>query len=331
MSAQNPNLYNVNYQGVETNLTPPNHRTPVWLAWLKALLYPLQWLHNNFFLDYANGSADVFYNYASTYTVGDRVIDIDNKVYECLANIGPAFAWNSTFYYEAGNFATYDGQMFISLVNGNLDQVPVIVASPNDYINSQWWSPTNPHLTPSMWVLVNSDYRGVRPRTLFNSQKLVLEGILNQYFRTTFRQPPYRHITAIIMQSDGSGYSYANATLTGYKNSGIDAVAEPKINSGGEITEIKVLNPGFGYLSPITVNITGDGTGARVREVLMAGTAYPDIFIDNHLLPNSVFTVGIIEAESSVAVFENGEAVDFVEKEGCDYNFDATDFTIFVP
>jgi hypothetical protein len=42
---------------------------------------------------------------------------------------------------------------------------------------------------PDYWIKVNNDFRGVRERIKYNSQKIVLEFVLNKFFRLTFRQP----------------------------------------------------------------------------------------------------------------------------------------------
>lgn len=47
----------------------------------------------------------------------------------------------------------------------------------------------NPRGNPEAWVKISSDYRGARERARYSGQKLILEFVLNQYFRTTFRQP----------------------------------------------------------------------------------------------------------------------------------------------
>lgn len=48
---------------------------------------------------------------------------------------------------------------------------------------------THPFTNPSMWVRLTKDWRGTSARIRYNSQKLVLEWVLNEYFGQVFRQP----------------------------------------------------------------------------------------------------------------------------------------------
>jgi hypothetical protein len=280
MGSPNQNIYNVNYEGVETNLTPPNHRTPVWLSWLNVLLYPLQWIHNIFFNDYANGSNYAFYNSSNSYTVGTNIIDIDNAAYQLTLGgqyvtgftvtsggsgyVNPIISISGGGGTGATATVTITGGAITGIVLTNCGYgytsapTAIIVDDTLDAggalaTSSISASAPSPHLNVNngIWVLINPDYRGVRPRTNFNGQKLVLEGILNQFFRTTFRQPPY-------------------------------------------------------------------------------GTL-PDIYIENNALEDFVFVVGETEPQSSVAVHDNYEAVNYIEYQNSDFNFSGNAFTIFVP
>lgn len=47
----------------------------------------------------------------------------------------------------------------------------------------------NPKDNLEAWTEITVDYRGVFARSRYNSQKLVLEFVLNEYFETEFRQP----------------------------------------------------------------------------------------------------------------------------------------------
>lgn len=86
----NQNIYNLNYQQAANLLTPPDKRQPVWLAFLNALLFPLQWLHDLIFTDYANGSSAALYSNSATYAIGNRVTYSDFGVYEYIYTGTPA-------------------------------------------------------------------------------------------------------------------------------------------------------------------------------------------------------------------------------------------------
>jgi len=91
-------------------------------------------------------------------------------------------------------------------------------------------------------------------------------------------------IVDVIMASGGSGYTFANITVSG-QGSGAQLtasfstgeVASPQANSElltvpGTIDNIKVTNSGSGYNSIPSVTITGDGTGATATAVIQGGT-----------------------------------------------------------
>lgn len=76
-------IYDFDFKTFATNMLPNLKRTARGIGWLSALFKPLQWLRDNFFNEYVNGSAASLYNGATAYVAGDRVVDlIDNGVYE---------------------------------------------------------------------------------------------------------------------------------------------------------------------------------------------------------------------------------------------------------
>lgn len=85
----NYNIYIISFQLLWETLYPPILRLPKHLAWGKVLERPLQYLHQLFFTDYANGSAYPYWNPPTTYNIGDRVISAvdhtNRSVYECIA------------------------------------------------------------------------------------------------------------------------------------------------------------------------------------------------------------------------------------------------------
>lgn len=74
--------YSYNVANETLNLTPPNKRKLTTLAYLGASDYYLQYLHDLFFTNYADGDNSLDYDNTTAYTVGDRVRYVDNKIYE---------------------------------------------------------------------------------------------------------------------------------------------------------------------------------------------------------------------------------------------------------
>lgn len=80
--------YSYNIANATLNLTPPNKRKPTTLALLGASDWYLQYLHDLFFTNYADGDASGDYSGATQYFPVDRVRYVDNKIYERIG-IGP--------------------------------------------------------------------------------------------------------------------------------------------------------------------------------------------------------------------------------------------------
>ena len=80
----NPLIYNQNEGQISNDLLPIHRRKPKFLAWFLTLLKPLQWEHDLIFNDYANGSSAPLWVVSTPYTYGQRVIYIDNAVYELI-------------------------------------------------------------------------------------------------------------------------------------------------------------------------------------------------------------------------------------------------------
>lgn len=133
-------IYDFDFGVYVNNMLPVKKRTARNISWLTALLKPLQWLRDNFFNEYVNGSAAALYSGATAYVVGDRVVDdLDNGVYVSFAS-----------------------------------QTGVQPSTAND---------------PEKWQKVCDDWRGVTERVKYTGQKLILEYVLNKWFRTTWLQP----------------------------------------------------------------------------------------------------------------------------------------------
>lgn len=81
-----PFNYNVNFSNQWEQATPPNKRLSKYLAWGKVLVYPLQWLHNAFFIEYKEGNPSANWDIGTAYTVGASVKYIDKSIYYCIKN-----------------------------------------------------------------------------------------------------------------------------------------------------------------------------------------------------------------------------------------------------
>jgi hypothetical protein len=81
-----PNNYNINFSNTWQNLMPPNKRLTKYLAWGKVLVYPLQWLHQVFFVEYKDGNPSANWDIGTSYSVGVSVKYIDKCIYYCIKN-----------------------------------------------------------------------------------------------------------------------------------------------------------------------------------------------------------------------------------------------------
>jgi hypothetical protein len=88
-------IYDITYSKQVSDLSPPHKRKSKVLAFLNALVYPIQWLRDVFFLIYKMGSISPRYNSANTYSKKDRVIYTDKSVYEALSNVAAFVKPNS--------------------------------------------------------------------------------------------------------------------------------------------------------------------------------------------------------------------------------------------
>lgn len=132
-------IYDQDHNTIQKQLTPPDKRSETLLAWERALVSPIQWIHDLFFGSYIYGSLAPQYNNSIIYTVNFRV-QYQHRVYEMWVASG---------------------------VSGTL--------------------PTD----SNYWILIQEDFRGSNDRVKYNSQKLIFEALLNQWFDTTFRQPNF--------------------------------------------------------------------------------------------------------------------------------------------
>lgn len=74
-------IYNLNTDNFGKQLTPPYKRLPRYLAWISVLLSPIQWLHDLFFNNYANGEYSAIWDSVSTYPKDTVVQYLDYQIY----------------------------------------------------------------------------------------------------------------------------------------------------------------------------------------------------------------------------------------------------------
>ena len=134
-----PSIYDIDFNLQAENILPPDKRKTKLLAYLKAIVLPVQILRDRFYNWYANGltpgvDAD-FWGPGMGVGPGEYVIGPDNAVYECINPLG-----------VSGLF------------------VP-------------------PGLDTENYVKLQDVYIGLRERLKYNSRKIVLEYILNKWFR----------------------------------------------------------------------------------------------------------------------------------------------------
>ena len=73
----------INTDTFAVNFLPPKKRLPIYKAWVKTLLNPLQVLYNTMFGTFKDGNAAADYNGVTAYIVGDQVKYTDKAIYQC--------------------------------------------------------------------------------------------------------------------------------------------------------------------------------------------------------------------------------------------------------
>ena len=74
-------------------------------------------------------------------------------------------------------------------------------------------------------------------------------------------------VDSVTVGAGGSGYTAATVTFSAPPSGGTLATGTVTV-TGGAVTAVVITNPGSGYLTPPTVTIAGDGTGATGTAVL---------------------------------------------------------------
>lgn len=105
-------FYDIDFSLTANKLLPPNKRKTKMKAWLKALMKPLQWMHDLFFGQYIS--------------------------YESSS------LWDVSITYDAGLFAVWDdGKIYESLQDGNIGHLPT-----GDIDSADWWAYRLPNFIP---------------------------------------------------------------------------------------------------------------------------------------------------------------------------------------
>jgi len=118
----NPLLYSTDYSIVWENTLPPEKRNPSNIAWGAVIMKAIQWLHDLFFVKYADEFSGASWNNFTAYAAGERVKYSDHSVYEAQAAIligQPAPNVNSDWLKVQNNWigarerAKYNGQKMV--------------------------------------------------------------------------------------------------------------------------------------------------------------------------------------------------------------------------
>lgn len=175
-------IYDYNIVAATLDLMPPNKRKPVNLALVGVPGSLLQYQHDLFFNDYADGFTGNKWNVGSTYIKGDSFWYTDNCVYECTVNA------------VAGTLPS-DTNFFIKILNNRI---------------------------------------GVRERLRYNSQKIILELILNKYFdvgSTAFPFTGADHSTQIFISKNTANNHTAWMSATTQANDSFFMASDSKYSN----------------------------------------------------------------------------------------------------
>lgn len=198
---------------------PSTKRTLKQIAWVKALLSPIQWVRDTFFNYYADGytgQAIVTYNSASTYSVGDMVF-YGTTVYICISASTGNLPTNVT-YFSVKQFAFEeevrhaDKGIYYCIKENTLGVAP-------------------PDLV--YWEKLQSNFIGVNERIKASAQILKFEYILNKWFGTDFNYPTSTNDVFITNNlADINSFIYGTTVATSSAHYLTDAAQVGVINLG---------------------------------------------------------------------------------------------------
>jgi hypothetical protein len=141
--------YNVDFSKVWQDNMPPNKRLTKYLAWGKLLVYPLQWVHSRFFIDYKDGSVAPDWNILTVYTKDSLVRYTNKSIYSCIKNTTAGITPLNTEYW----YKTQDN--FIGLTERVQYTSQLIVF---EYALSRWFGLTfvQPPSVNTIFILNNN-------------------------------------------------------------------------------------------------------------------------------------------------------------------------------
>jgi hypothetical protein len=108
-------------------------------------------------------------------------------------------------------------------------------------------------------------------------------------------------VASVAVTAPGSNYTFANVFFSGGAGSGATATA---VISGGQVTEIDVVDSGSDYTSAPTVTISGDGSGATATATIEGGQIVAITMTDNGTGYTSAPSVSISDPHGTGATAE---------------------------
>ena len=90
----------INTDTFAVNFLPPKKRLPIYKAWTKTLVKPLQVLYNTMFGTFKDGNAAALYSGATAYAVGNQVKYTDKAVYQCWVASTGNLPTNTNYWFK---------------------------------------------------------------------------------------------------------------------------------------------------------------------------------------------------------------------------------------
>ena len=90
----------INTDTFAVNFLPPKKRLPIYKAWTKTLLNPLQVLYNTMFGTFKDGNAAALYNPPTAYVVGNQVKYTDKAIYQCWVASTGNLPTNTNYWFK---------------------------------------------------------------------------------------------------------------------------------------------------------------------------------------------------------------------------------------
>ena len=90
----------INTDTFAVNFLPPKKRLPIYKAWTKTLLKPLQVLYNTMFGTFQYGNAAALYSGATAYAVGNQVKYTDKAIYQCWVASTGNLPTNTNYWFK---------------------------------------------------------------------------------------------------------------------------------------------------------------------------------------------------------------------------------------